>query len=93
MAASQACGWVPSQSAMNGAAATAISEDQTRVYAVMTWPIVLALVTRAGPRLAHRHVTATACGALLLGLMLPAVFLWRGDAFLAEHHLWHIVTG
>jgi hypothetical protein len=71
----------------------AITEDQTRVYAVITWPLLLALTTSAGTRLAPRRIRATAAGALALGLLVPAVFLWRGDPFLADHHVWRLVIG
>ena len=73
-------------------APTAITEDQTRVYAVVTWPIVLALVVVAAPALSARQLRSIGIGALVLGLAIPPVFLWRGEPTLADHHLWHLVS-
>lgn len=73
-------------------APTAITEDQSRVYAVVTWPIVLALVVVSVPALSARQMRSIAIGALVLGLAIPPVFLWRGEPTLADHHLWHLVS-
>jgi hypothetical protein len=70
---------------------TAITEDQSRVYAIVTWPIVLALLMTAVPALSVRQMRSIGIGALVLGLAIPPVFLWRGEPTLAEHHLWHLL--
>lgn len=70
---------------------TAITEDQSRVYAIVTWPIVLALVVTTAPALTVRQMRSIGVGALVLGLAIPPVFLWRGDPTLADHHLWHLM--
>ena len=64
----------------------AFTEDQTRVYAMITWPIVFALVLAAAPAFTVRRVRLLVPAALLLGLALP-MFVWRGEIHLAEHHL------
>ncbi len=64
----------------------ALTEDQTRVYAMITWPIVLALVLAAAPAFTARRVRLLVPAALLLGLALP-MFVWRGEIHLADHHL------
>ncbi len=64
----------------------ALTEDQTRVYAMITWPIVLALVLAAAPAFTPRRVRVLVPAALLLGLALP-MFVWRGDVHLADHYL------
>jgi len=70
---------------------TAITEDQSRVYAIVTWPIVLALIVTTAPALTARQMRSIGVAALVLGLVIPPVFLWRGDPTLAGHHLWHLV--
>ncbi len=70
---------------------TAITEDQTRVYTIVTWPIVLALVVTTVPSLTERQMRSIGVGALVLGLVIPPVFLWRGDPTLADYHLWHLL--
>lgn len=64
----------------------ALTEDQTRVYAMITWPIVLALVLAAAPAFTPGRVRVLVPAALLLGLALP-MFVWRGEVHLADHHL------
>src|SRR5262249_15452643 len=46
----------------------ALTEDQTRVYAMITWPIVLALVLASGTAFTARRVRVVVPVALLIGL-------------------------
>lgn len=57
----------------------ALTEDQTRVYAMITWPVVLALVLRSAPAMPPRRVRVLVPVTLLVGLVLP-MFVWRGEA-------------
>jgi len=67
-------------------APVALTEDQTRVYAMISWPIVLALVLAATPAFTPRRVRVVVPAALLLGLALP-MFVWRGQLHLADHRV------
>lgn len=67
---------------------TALSLDQTRVFAVLTWPVVMALLVdhagRAGPASSRRLAGWT----LALAAVVPGLFVWEGRAQLATHHPW-----
>jgi hypothetical protein len=30
--------------------------------------------------------------ALVAGIVIPPIFLWAGDAHLADHHVWRALT-
>lgn len=67
---------------------TAFALDQTRVFSILTWPIVLALLLdhagRTEPRAARRLAAAT----LALAAVVPGIFVWEGRAQLSNHNLW-----
>jgi hypothetical protein len=67
----------------------ALGEDQTRIYANITWPLILAITLRAGPLLRRRSRRAMTALALAAGLVIPPIYFWAGHVYLAEHHIWH----
>jgi hypothetical protein len=69
----------------------AFGEDQTRVYALITWPLLLAMTLRAAPQVAPRRLRGVTWLALGLGLVLPPIYLWVGRGQFADHHVWHLV--
>jgi hypothetical protein len=71
--------------------AVALGEDQTRVYANIVWPIVLALVLVTAEAIPPPRAVALSRVSLVLGLLVPSIFLWRGDPHLADHHLWRFI--
>jgi hypothetical protein len=70
--------------------ATVLTEDQTRVFALLTWPPLLVMVLAAvatSPDVIRRWGRVT----LLFALVIPGFFVWKGTAHVATHHLLHFV--
>lgn len=67
-----------------------VTMDQTRVYSVLAWPVLLVLTIRVAvrtPDVLPRLVGA----AVLLGIVVPGFFVWGGDVHLADWGVWHLV--
>lgn len=64
----------------------ALSEDQTRVFALLTWPPVLALMVRFASRADGRAVRTVSLATLGASVVIPGVVVWTGHARLAAHH-------
>lgn len=67
---------------------TALSLDQTRVFAILTWPVVMALVLDHADRNAPTSIRRLATATLILAAIVPGIVVWEGRAQLATHHLW-----
>lgn len=65
----------------------AISEDQTRVFAVITWPLVMSLSLRFGATGERRHIGHVALGTLVAAAAVPGIVIWTGRVNLATHHV------
>jgi hypothetical protein len=70
----------------------ALGEDQTRVYALVTWPLLLAIVLRAGPLLSGAQRRRANGLSLVAGLIIPPIYIWAGTAYLSNHHVWHVLA-
>jgi hypothetical protein len=71
---------------------SALGEDQTRVYANITWPLLFALILLAGPMFSRAEIARTNGLALVAGIAIPPIFLWAGEAYVADHHLIHALN-
>ena len=67
---------------------TALSLDETRVFAVLTWPVVMALLLDHAGRVDASAVRRLAGWTLALAAIVPGLFVWEGRAQLANHHPW-----
>jgi hypothetical protein len=64
-----------------------VSEDETRVFAVLSFPILLALVVAAADR-APALVQRAAVASVALAVVIPGYFVWKGTAHLADWGPW-----
>jgi len=69
----------------------ALSFDQSRIFAILTWPLVMVLLLRYENR--SEKETVRRLSMLILGLaaLLPGVFVWTGKAQLAKHHVLYVL--
>lgn len=65
----------------------AFVEDQTRVFAVTSWPVVMVLVVRWARRVDRGHLSRWIGAVLVLAFLVPGVTVWQGRPLLADHHL------
>ena len=65
----------------------AVSFDQSRIYAILTWPMVMVLLLRYSKRAEDRDVERLSMLTLGLAAIVPGIFVWTGKAQLAKHHL------
>lgn len=65
----------------------AVSLDQSRVYAVLSWPIVMVVLLRYARRSDRREIAGLSMITLGLSAIVPGVFVWEARAQLARHHL------
>ena len=65
----------------------AVSLDQSRVYAVLSWPIVMVVLMRYARRTEASDVERLSVLTLGLAALFPGIFVWEGRAQLAHHHL------
>ena len=73
--------------------AVALSEDQTRVLALLTWPLILALLLQATESATPGSMRAVARWTLGVGALMPGVVVWAGHARLATHHALRALLG
>lgn len=64
-----------------------VSFDQTRVYALVTWPVVLWTVLWACRNEEEALIRRLATIAVLLGLLLPRVMVWEGRIYTSSLRL------
>jgi|GEM_PF-5661853 len=69
----------------------AISEDQTRVFAAISWPLVLTVVLWAAERSRTTAIRALTVGTLASAALLPGFIVWKGEVSLAHHHALRIL--
>ena len=67
---------------------TALALDQTRVFAVLTWPIVLVLLVDHAVRSDAAAVRRLSLITLGVAAIVPGIVVWEGRAQLATHHPW-----
>ena len=69
-----------------------LGADETRVYALATWPPLLALLLGESVRSPDRLRRAIA-PTIALALLVPGFFVWDGHPYLADYHwirlFWH----
>jgi hypothetical protein len=69
-----------------------LAADETRVYALTTWPALLALLLGASvrtPDRLRRAITPT----IALALLVPGFFVWDGHPYLADYHWLRLLFG
>ena len=71
----------------------ALSEDQTRVFALLTWPLVLALLLKYSARADDRSLRLAALSTLAVAVVVPGIVVWTGRAQLAAHHVLRVLRG
>ena len=69
----------------------AFSLDQSRVYAVLSWPIVMVVLLRHARRTEDSDVERLSVLTLGLAALFPGIFVWEGRAQLARHHLMRVL--
>ena len=69
----------------------AMTFDQSRVFAVLTWPLVMVLLLRYAERTAPKDIERVSMLTLGLAALLPGIFVWTGKAQLAKHHLLRVL--
>ena len=57
-----------------------VTLDQTRVYAIISWPVIMYLMLLVDERASDEGVSLIAGGGLLAALLTPAVYIWQGVA-------------
>lgn len=65
----------------------AMSFDQSRVFAILTWPLVMVLLLRYAERTSPKDIERVSMITLGLAAFVPGIFVWTGKAQLAKHHL------
>lgn len=66
----------------------ALSLDQTRVLAVLTWPVLMALALDHARRDTSVSVRRLSMGTLGLAALVPGIVVWEGRAQLSTHSAW-----
>ena len=67
--------------------ATVVTEDQTRVFAVLSTPVLLALVLATVVRAPERLARPLALAAGI-AVLIPGFFVWKGAGHLADWGPW-----
>lgn len=67
---------------------TALALDQTRVFSILTWPVVLALLLDLADRADPPQVRRLAMATLAVAAVVPGIVVWEGRAQLSAHNLW-----
>lgn len=70
----------------------ALSLDQTRVLAILTWPVVMALVLDHAERVAPEAVARLSRWVLALAAIVPGIVVWEGRAQLSAHSAWRVLV-
>jgi hypothetical protein len=69
----------------------AITEDQTRVFSILTWPLAMVLVLRYSQRARRAALRKTLVATLALAAIIPGVVIFKARTTLSTYHVLRVL--
>ena len=69
-------------------APTALTEDQTRTFSLITFPLILGAVIKWTRSASSKQIQRLTIVTLLTGLIIPSIVIWKGAAHISD---WHVI--
>ncbi len=71
---------------------TALTEDQTRTFSLLTFPLILGVVIQWSRSASSKQIQQLTLVTLLTGLAIPSIIIWKGTVHISDWHILHLFS-